>query len=177
METPAVLSYQDRPGQCVPLPVSRDRALVNTHSSHGDDTIRVEESDSALRAEVTLHHTATVLHVHGEIDACNLLLWRVILDDAVAAEGESGHLVIDIRDVTFMSCRAILDMATRAQQSELRTSVVIPVPSVTNRIIIAAGLTEWLPVYVSRTEAIAAAPTVPLQRSIRTIPPTSWRTT
>lgn len=79
--------------------------------------------------------------------------------------------MIDIRDVTFMSCRAILDMATRARQSELRTSVVIPVPSVTNRIIVAAGLTEWLPVYVSRTEAIAAAPTVPLQQSIRTTPP------
>ncbi len=150
---------------------------MNTHSSHGDNTIRFEESDSGLRAEVTLHHTATVLHVHGEIDACNLLQWRVILDDAIAAEGESGHLVIDIRDVTFMSCRAILEMATRAQQSKLRTSVVIPGPSVINRIIIAAGLTQWLPVYASRTEAIAAAPTLGLQQSLRTIPPTSWTTT
>ncbi|WKG11625.1 hypothetical protein QX204_09285 [Nocardia sp. PE-7] len=149
---------------------------MNTPSNHGDKTVRVEESDSGLRAEVTLHHTATVLHVHGEIDACNLLQWRVILDDAIAAEGESGHLVIDIRDVTFMSCRAILDMATRAQQSALRTSVVIPGPSVTNRIIIAAGLTQWLPVYVSRTEAIAATPTLGLGLG-QSIPPASWMTT
>ncbi|MFD4441708.1 anti-sigma factor antagonist [Nocardia sp. NPDC058519] len=147
---------------------------MNTHSSDGDKTLRVE--DPELCAEVTLHHTATVLHVHGEIDACNLLEWRAILDDAIAAEGQSGHLVIDIRDVTFMSCRAILDMATRAQQCELRMSVVNPVPSVTDRIIIAAGLTEWLPVYASRTEAMAAARTLPLQQSVRTFPPASWTT-
>ncbi|MFF2397454.1 anti-sigma factor antagonist [Nocardia sp. NPDC055165] len=146
---------------------------MNTHSGHGDQPSRIDESDSALRAEVTLHHTATVLHVHGEIDACNLPRWRIILDAAITAEGESGHLVIDIRDVTFMSCRAILDMATRAQQSRLRMSVVNPVPSVTNRIIVAAGLTEWLPVYPSRTEALAAAPAQPT----RTIPPASWTTT
>ncbi|WP_446221928.1 anti-sigma factor antagonist [Nocardia sp. IBHARD005] len=149
---------------------------MNTHSSDGDKTIRIEEFDPALGAELTLHHTATVLHVHGEIDACNLLAWREILDEAIAAEGQSGHLVIDIRDVTFMSCRAILDMATRAQQRELRMSVVNPVPSVTNRIIIAAGLTEWLPVYASRTEAMAAAHNLPLQQSVRTFPPASWTT-
>ncbi|MFC9663856.1 anti-sigma factor antagonist [Nocardia sp. NPDC127606] len=147
---------------------------MNTHSGHGDRPSRIDEFDSILRAEVTLHHAATVLHVHGEIDACNLPRWRTILDEAITAEGESGHLVIDIRDVTFMSCRAILDMATRAQQSELRMSVVNPVPSVTNRIIVAAGLTEWLPVYASRTEALAACT---LPRPTRTVPPTSWTTT
>jgi anti-anti-sigma factor len=148
---------------------------VNTHSGYGDRPSRGDDSVSVLRAEVTLHHTATVLHVHGEIDACNLPQWRDILDEAIRAEGDSGHLVIDIRDVTFMSCRAILDMATRAQRSAVRMSVVDPVPSsVTNRIIVAAGLTEWLPVYPSRTEAMAAGR--PLPHTTRTIPPASWTT-
>lgn len=128
---------------------------MNAHSSHGDETVRVDQPGSALHVEVTLHHTATVLHVHGEIDACNLAQWRTALDGVIAAEGEPGHVVIDIRDVTFMSCRAILDMAARAQQGKVRMSVVNPVPSVTNRIITAAGITEWLPVYASRTEAMA----------------------
>lgn len=147
---------------------------MNAHSSHGDETVRVDVPVSALHTEVTLHHTATVLHVHGEIDASNLPQWRTVLDEALAAEGESGHLVIDIRHVTFMSCRAILDMATRAQQRTVRMSVVNPVPSVTDRIITAAGLTEWLPVYASRTEAIAAALNCsPRNRSISAATP--WR--
>ncbi|MGW5922410.1 anti-sigma factor antagonist [Nocardia fluminea] len=147
---------------------------MNTHSGNGDRPSRGDDSVSTLRAEVTLHHTATVLHVHGEIDACNLPQWRAVLDEAITAEGESGHLVIDIRDVTFMSCRAILDLATRAQRSEVRMSVVNPVPSVTDRIIVAAGLTEWLPVYPSRTAAMAAARL--LAQATRTIPPASWTT-
>ncbi len=138
---------------------------MNTQSSHDDETVRVDVPVSTLHTEVTLHHTATVLHVHGEIDACNLPQWRTVLDEALAAEGESGHLVIDIRHVSFMSCRAILDMATRAQRSTVRMSVVNPVPSVTDRIISAAGLTEWLPVYASRTEAMPTAAT--LNRSPR----------
>ncbi|MFD3746310.1 anti-sigma factor antagonist [Nocardia sp. NPDC058633] len=149
---------------------------MTTHSNHGDKTARTEDCASALRVEITLHHTATVLHVHGEIDACNLPEWRAVLDDAIAAEGDSGHLLIDIRDVTFMSCRAILDMATRAQRGKLRMSVINPVPSVTDRIITAAGLTEWLPVYASRTEALAVARKLPLLESVRTIPPPSWTT-
>ncbi|TCJ89741.1 anti-sigma factor antagonist [Nocardia alba] len=144
---------------------------MNTHSSHGDQISRVDQTNCALRAEVTRRHAATVVHVRGEIDACNLSQWRGILDDAVLAAAGSDHLVIDLRDVTFMSCRAILDMATRAQQSELRMSVVNPVPSVTNRIIVAAGLTEWLPVYSSRTDALAAAGSLP-----RSIPTVSWTT-
>ncbi|MFD6397718.1 anti-sigma factor antagonist [Nocardia sp. NPDC060249] len=148
---------------------------MNNRSGHGDRPSRISESDSALRAEVTLHPTATVVHVYGEIDACNLPQWRTVLDRAGTAQGEPGHLVIDISDVTFMSCRAILDMATRAQRGQLRMSVVNPVPSVTDRIIVAAGLTEWLPVYPSRAEALAAARTQP--QSTRTIPPASWSTT
>ncbi|MFD3510155.1 STAS domain-containing protein [Nocardia sp. NPDC058666] len=116
-----------------------------------------------LRTELTLHHAATVLHVYGEVDACTLPQWRTILDEAMAAEGDNGHLVIDIREVTFMSCRAIMDMATRAQQGRVRLSVVNPVAGVTNRIIVAAGLTAWLPVFTTRTQALAATvPALPL---------------
>ncbi|MGY0498146.1 anti-sigma factor antagonist [Nocardia sp. FBN12] len=148
---------------------------MNTHSSHGDETARVDQPAPALHAEVTLHHTATVLHVRGEIDAANLPRWRTVLDDAIAAEGESGNLVIDIRAVTFMSCRAILDMATRAQQGTVRMRVVNPEQSVTNRIITAAGLTEWLPVYASRTEAMAAGPTLNRSRHRSVSAATPWR--
>lgn len=153
---------------------------MNAHSSRDDHRLLIDASAPQLRAERTLHHTATVVHVHGEIDACTLPQWRTILDEAVAAEGESGHLVIDIRDVTFMSCRAILDMATRVQQGKVRMSVVNPVPSVTNRIIIAADLTEWLPVYATRTEAMAAAPPMPTLRqslgtNVRTATPPPTR--
>ncbi|MFD3595628.1 anti-sigma factor antagonist [Nocardia sp. NPDC058640] len=129
-----------------------------------------------LRTELTLHHAATVLHVHGEIDAYTLPQWRDILDDAMAAEGDNGHLVIDIREVTFMSCRAIMEMATRAQQGRVRLSVVNPVAGVTDRIIAAAGLTEWLPVFTSRTRALSATvPTLPVHPSARssTPPPSS----
>src|SRR3546814_14790036 len=103
MDSPADLEPAGAAAQCVVLQVSRDRALVNTHSGYGDRPSRGDDSVSALRAEVTLHHTATVLHVHGEIDACNLPQWRAILDEAIRSEGQSGLTVLDTSDVTFMT--------------------------------------------------------------------------
>ncbi|MGW6422552.1 STAS domain-containing protein [Nocardia sp. NPDC055053] len=133
---------------------------MDTTSSRGDD--QPVDLASRLRAELVLGGGATVLQVYGEIDACTAARWRDILDDAVRTAGEHGHLVVDISDVTFMSCRAIFDMAACAKayrNGVARMSVVDPVPSTIDRIVTAAGLTEWLPLYTDLAEATADAPT------------------
>ncbi|MFD6391083.1 STAS domain-containing protein [Nocardia sp. NPDC060259] len=132
---------------------------MDTNSSRGDD--QPVDLSARLRAETVLGGGATVVQVYGEIDACTAARWRDILDDAVRIAGEHGHLVVDISDVTFMSCRAIFDMAACAKayrHGGALMSVVNPVPSTIDRIVAVAGLTEWLPLYTDLADATADAP-------------------
>ncbi|MFE6922226.1 anti-sigma factor antagonist [Nocardia sp. NPDC057663] len=132
---------------------------MDTNSSRIDD--QSVDLESRLRAEIVTGGAATVLQVYGEIDACTAARWRDILDDAVRTAGERGHLVVDISDVTFMSCRAIFDMAACAKlygSGGARMSVVNPARSTIDRIVTAAGLTEWLPLYTDLADATAGAP-------------------
>ncbi|MFE7717719.1 anti-sigma factor antagonist [Nocardia rhizosphaerihabitans] len=133
--------------------------MDTTNSSRGDD--QPVDLATRLRAETVLGGAATVLRVYGEIDACTAARWRDILDDAVRTAGERGHLVVDISDVTFMSCRAIFDMAACAKAYRCggaRMSVINPAPSTIDRIVTAAGLTEWLPLYTDLADVTGARP-------------------
>ncbi|APE35526.1 hypothetical protein BOX37_17985 [Nocardia mangyaensis] len=57
-----------------------------------------------------------MLRAHGEIDAYTLGRWRRLFSAARTEAGRSGHRVIDVDDITFMSCRAIIELAEDAQR-------------------------------------------------------------
>lgn len=135
---------------------------MNTNSRHvGRYQIPAIEGESPevsarLRAELQPWDTAMLLRVRGDIDAYTLARWHRLLDEAFLRAAATRHLIVEVSEVSFMSCRAILDLAGRAQQHHdtTRVSVVNAVPSVVDRIIAAAGLTEWLELHSELAEAI-----------------------
>ncbi|MFD6108226.1 STAS domain-containing protein [Nocardia salmonicida] len=114
-----------------------------------------------LHADLDLRDDAAILHVCGEADAYTQSRWRRILDIAITAAADSGHLVVDLSSTQFIGCRPILDLADRAQQGLTRgvqVSVLNPFPNVVDRVVTVAGLTEWLPVHETMDQALSAAP-------------------
>ncbi|MGW0635026.1 STAS domain-containing protein [Nocardia salmonicida] len=120
-----------------------------------------------LRAELHSRRTITILTVHGEIDAYTQDLWRHVLDTALTAAEDSGRLAVDVNDASFLGCRAVLDLAERAQLGAsrgVRVSVIDSVPSGLDRVITVTGLTEWLPVHADLVELVGSSRTI-AQRS------------
>ncbi|MGW5456202.1 anti-sigma factor antagonist [Nocardia sp. NPDC003979] len=110
-----------------------------------------------LRAELDVRTTVVILSVHGEVDAYTLQHWHHLLDTALAEASRAGLLIVDIGDLAFIGCRPILDLAAEAQQAAMhgiRIVVLNPVPSVAERVITVAGLTQWLPLHTSLTDAL-----------------------
>ncbi|MFC4376090.1 STAS domain-containing protein [Nocardia halotolerans] len=144
---------------------------MTTHSSHAErqplPAFDGESPDvcARLRAELESRPTAVVLRVHGDIDAYTLTRWGHVLDDAFHRATSSGHLVVDVSEVAFISCRSILDLAGRAQQHHGTTcvSVVHAAPSVVDRIVDAAGLTQWLRLHTDADAAIGTGPALRLR--------------
>ncbi|MDO3646976.1 anti-sigma factor antagonist [Nocardia mangyaensis] len=149
---------------------------MNTHSSHDEAQCSGDAGESSdvrarLGAESATARGVVLLRVHGEIDAYTLGRWRRLFGAARTEAGRSGHLVIDVDDITFMSCRAIIELAEDAQRyrrSGGRVSIVSSGPSPIPRIIALAGLVEWLPVYADGESATADR--VPIRRASRTGP-------
>lgn len=145
------------------LPVPGNRVLVNTHSSHDETQFSGDAGESSdvrarLRAASTSVRGAVLLRVHGEIDAYTLGRWRRLFAAARTEAGRSGHLVIDVDNATFMSCRAIIELAEDAQRYRRgggRVSIVSSGPSPIPRIITLAGLAQWLPVHPDTDSATA----------------------
>ncbi|MGM7647721.1 anti-sigma factor antagonist [Nocardia sp. JW2] len=121
-----------------------------------------------MSADLETRSNATVLYVRGDIDAYTLTRWRRVLDDAFQRASGGGQLVVDLDEVTFMSCRSILDLAFRAQQHHdtVRVSVVKAAPSVVDRIITAAGLAQWLTLHTDLADVISTS-TDPPRPSLR----------
>ncbi|WP_063057238.1 STAS domain-containing protein [Nocardia salmonicida] len=114
-----------------------------------------------LRAQLHARPTITIVTVRGEVDAYTQKRWRHILDTALSAAEESGRLAIDVADAAFLGCGSVLDLAQRAQLGTahgVQVSVIDSVPSVLDRIITIAGLTEWLPVHTDLAQMLATGP-------------------
>ncbi|MGW5317377.1 anti-sigma factor antagonist [Nocardia thailandica] len=91
---------------------------------------------------------AVVLSPRGEVDAYTQNRWCRLLDDAASRLGPGDQLVVDLRELTFLSCRALEDLAVRAQRCHAaggRLLVVADQPWLV-RVSRAIGLDEWLPV-------------------------------
>ncbi|MEU4596288.1 anti-sigma factor antagonist [Nocardia sp. NPDC023988] len=134
---------------------------MNTHSSHVGryelPAFDGEPPDVSARvsADLETRSNAIVLYVRGDIDAYTITRWRRVLDDAFQRASGGRQLVVDLDEVTFMSCRSILDLASRAQQHDtIRVSVVKAAPSVVDRIITAAGLAKWLTLHTDLADVI-----------------------
>ncbi|MEV0334422.1 STAS domain-containing protein [Nocardia sp. NPDC050717] len=103
-------------------PLSHDRS----HSSAGAEP---DDVRARLRAETSTVRHGILLRVHGEIDAYTFAYWRRLFDAALLAARDTGHLLVDLDAVEFMSCRAIAELADSAERSHregLRVSVVRP---------------------------------------------------
>ncbi len=134
------------------LPVPRNRVLVNTplshdrsHSSSGADP---DDVGARLSAETSTHRYGILLRVHGEIDAYTFGHWRRLFDAARIAAMGTGHLLVDLRTVEFMACRAIAELADTAERYRregLRVSVISARSSAIAHIATVAGLA--LPIY------------------------------
>lgn len=131
----------------------RNRVLVNTLLSHDRSRSSAGAEPDAddvrarLRAETSTVRHGTLLRVHGEIDAYTFAHWRRLFDTARLTARSTGHLLVDLHAVEFMSCRAIAELADSAERSHregLRVSVVSPSSAIVH-IATVAGLA--LPIY------------------------------
>ncbi|MEU3012160.1 anti-sigma factor antagonist [Nocardia asteroides] len=126
-----------------------------------------------LQAELEPRAEAVILHVYGEADAYTQPRWRRVLDIALAEAGPNGRLVVDLSGIQFLGCRPILDLAERAQQGAargVRISVFNPLPGVVDRVVDIAGLSAWLPVHATLTEALAVSSAVAPTRTVVPVP-------
>ena len=107
---------------------------------------------SKLRAITQRSDSAVVVRAGGEIDACNELTWRRLVNEAAAAAPASGFFVIDLAGLDFMSCSAFQVLGAAAEFCR-RRGVAQPLVA---RIVKACGLAGVLPVHPSIDSALGA---------------------
>ncbi|MFI5498009.1 STAS domain-containing protein [Nocardia asteroides] len=117
------------------------------------------EAGCRVGAVVEQRDSALVLHAWGEVDAYTFARWRDLLDTAASAAG--GHLVLDLGQVTFLSARAVVDLAELAdtlRRDDITLHLANPHPCCTiERILTAIGMGARLPIHRDLTAALAAA--------------------
>ncbi|MGW5316659.1 anti-sigma factor antagonist [Nocardia thailandica] len=101
---------------------------------------------------------AMILHVRGHVDAHTRSRWDGLLNSALTATvaGGSGHLLVDLSGSGFLSLRAILDLTRVRRRCPVEIAVIDDREhSVIHRVVAAAGLSAWLPVYPDLVTALA----------------------
>ncbi|MEU6191576.1 anti-sigma factor antagonist [Nocardia sp. NPDC047038] len=115
--------------------------------------------DALLGLDATIEHrgNATVVHVHGEVDAYTLPAWRRLLYEAGATTAAPGSIVIDASGLGFMSCRSLLILAEESEAC-LRRGVRLRVVGdrlVVARVVAVLDLDALRPVHSSVEDALA----------------------
>ncbi|BBY22106.1 anti-sigma factor antagonist [Mycobacterium stomatepiae] len=113
-----------------------------------------------LRAAAQLGRSAVIIHVGGEIGAFNKDIWRRLIAEAGTAAPAPGSLVVDVNAVGFMGCCAfevLVDEAQRCRHRRIALRLVSSIPRVT-RFVDACGFGGVLPVHLTASAALAAAP-------------------
>lgn len=117
------------------------------------------EAGRRVGAVVEQRDGALVLHAWGEVDAYTFARWRDLLDTAAGAAG--GHLVLDLGQVTFLSARAVVDLAELAdalRRRDITLHLANPHPCcAVERILTAIGMSPRLPVHRDLAAALDAA--------------------
>jgi anti-anti-sigma factor len=117
------------------------------------------QAQSKLRTTTERSDSALIVHAGGELDACNEVTWRRLLNEAATAATPPGPLVVDTSELDFMACCAYAVLAEAAKRCwgrgvELR--LVSRQPAV-GRIVGACGLSRLLPVDRSVEAALAGS--------------------
>jgi anti-anti-sigma factor len=115
---------------------------------------------STLRTITEHDGPAVIVHVGGELDACNETIWHRLLSEAASAASPPGPLVVDASGLDFMGCcalAALADEAKRCRRRGVALHVVSSLPVVA-RLVDACGLRPLLPVHRSVDAAFAAYP-------------------
>jgi anti-anti-sigma factor len=100
---------------------------------------------------------AAVLEVSGEIDMVTAPQLQQAIDEAWRADAGAPAVVVDLSEVTFLASAglAVLAASTRGAPEAARLLVVAHGPA-TARPIQLTGLTEFLDLYPTAAEALAA---------------------
>jgi anti-anti-sigma factor len=122
------------------------------------------QARSTLRMTTERIGLAVIVSAGGELDASNEATWRRLLNEAAAAAGPPGPLVVDTSGLDFMGCcayAALAEQAQRCQQHGVQLRLVGRQP-VVSRIVGACGLSELLPVDETVDAALSACEPVDL---------------
>jgi anti-anti-sigma factor len=106
------------------------------------------QARSTLRMTTERSGLAVIVSAGGELDASNEATWRRLLNEAAAAAGPPGPLVVDISGLDFMGCCAYAALAEEAERCSRRGVQLRLVSNqpVVSRVLGACGLTDLLPV-------------------------------
>lgn len=134
-------------------------------------------NDALLGLDATFEHRgdATILHVHGEVDAYTLPAWRRLLREAAATIAAPGPMVIDTSGLGFMSGRSLVVLAEEAEACSRRGIRVRIVGDrlVVGRVVVVLDLHALRPVHSRLEDALADSP--PSGRFHGIGPRASWR--
>ena len=115
------------------------------------------QARSTLRMTTERSGLAVIVSAGGELDASNEATWRRLLNEAAAAAGPPGPLVVDISGLDFMGCcayAALAEEAERCSQRGVQLRLVSNEP-VVSRVLAACGLIDLLPVDESVDAALS----------------------
>lgn len=120
----------------------------------------LNDPHSGLRALTETTGSAVVVHVGGDIDASNEVVWQRLISRSAAIAIAPGPFVIDVRDLEFMGSCAYAVLAqesVRCRRRSVSLRLVTNQPIVA-RTIAACGLRRLLPMY-STVETALSPPT------------------
>ncbi|MDP7734790.1 anti-sigma factor antagonist [Mycobacterium paragordonae] len=130
-------------------------------SSPGPSTTRlssqIADPNSGLRAVTECTGSAVVVHVGGDIDASNEIIWQRLVNRSAAIAIAPGPFVIDIRELDFLGSCAYAVLAqesVRCRRRGVNLRLVSNQPIVA-RTIAACGLRRLLPMYTTVETALA----------------------
>jgi anti-anti-sigma factor len=115
------------------------------------------QASSTLRMTTERIDRAVIVTAGGELDASNEATWRRLLNEAAAAAGPPGPLVVDASGLDFMGCcayAALAEEAERCRRHGVQVRLVSNQPAVA-RVVAACGLSELLPVDASVDAALS----------------------
>jgi anti-anti-sigma factor len=125
-------------------------ASTRLSSQHGD-------SNSGLRAVTECTGSAVVVHVGGDIDASNEVIWQRLVNRSAAISIAPGPFIIDLRELEFLGSCAYAVLAqesVRCRRRGVNLRLVVNQPIVA-RTIAACGLRRLLPMYTTVEAALA----------------------
>lgn len=120
---------------------------------------QVGDPNSGLRAITECTGSAVVVHVGGDIDASNEIVWQRLVTRSAAISIAPGPFIIDIRELDFLGSCAYAVLAqesVRCRRRGVNLRLVSNQPIVA-RTIAACGLRRLLPMYTT----VEAALTLP----------------